>query len=146
MSLCINPSCTQPQNRDDELFCLSILRRLFSCKWWVLLAVLGVTIGPVLGVWMALYLGSEFTGAISVAISVGGAVFGASLGVMQWLVLRQQSFRANWWIVSNAVGVMVVWHGIWSKNIVLATVACTVCSAITGSVLVCLMRKPVIQT
>jgi serine/threonine protein kinase len=21
MSLCINPSCTQPQNRDDELFC-----------------------------------------------------------------------------------------------------------------------------
>ena len=35
---------------------------------------------------------------------VAGAGFGAGLGVAQWLVLRWQFLKADWWIVANALG------------------------------------------
>lgn len=35
--------------------------------------------------------------------AVGGAVVGAVIGFVQWLVLRQQVYRAGWWVLATAV-------------------------------------------
>ncbi|MBD2363798.1 protein kinase [Anabaena minutissima FACHB-250] len=125
------------------------LRQLFTCKWWVLLTVLGGIIGFVVGgiMMVTAYRAWGLTDAIS--ISVGGAVFGASLGVMQWLVLKRQVSRAEWWIIANAVGFIGIWYSVyftWSlAGTVLTTVACTFFSAITGGTLVWLMRQPAVK-
>jgi hypothetical protein len=37
-------------------------------------------------------------------IILGGAVFGASLGTVQWLVLRRQVSRSGWWVLASTVG------------------------------------------
>jgi hypothetical protein len=39
----------------------------------------------------------------AVGVSLAGAIFGATLGLMQWLVLKQQLERAGWWIAANAL-------------------------------------------
>ncbi|MBD2517496.1 serine/threonine protein kinase [Nostoc sp. FACHB-973] len=117
-----------------------MLRRLVSCKWWVLATVVGITIG--------------FLMAGIVAGAVAGAVGGTSVGMIQWLVLRRSLPRTAWWVLANSVGaaipiILVVplsqALGSPSPNrleffLVLA-VYFAIFGAITGGALVWLMRK-----
>jgi len=46
---------------------------------------------------------------VTIARAFGGVVFGALVGgfvagAMQWLVLRQQVYRAGWWVLASTVG------------------------------------------
>jgi hypothetical protein len=64
---------------------------------------------PVLGIVHQHYDPSLFV----VAVVVGGVLVGASLGVAQWLLLRQRLSRAAWWILASAVGIAVAAAGWW---------------------------------
>ena len=44
------------------------------------------------------------TAGLVAGFATFGAVLGASLGVMQWLVLRRQLSRSGWWILAGSVG------------------------------------------
>ncbi|AFY48382.1 hypothetical protein Nos7524_2543 [Nostoc sp. PCC 7524] len=237
MSLCINPSCTQPQNRDDELFCLTcgselllkgryrvmrqlggggfgltfevnevrsntpkvlkvlinnqewlqwmlantvawvvgftmfnmnrfnsnfligftlvillpatlwggmqwfILRRLFPCKWWVVLTVLGVTVGFFLSA--GIYDNWRFLGWVWVAMS--GAVWGGVLGITQWLMLRWQFSHSSWWLVANTILGSLIIYSFYAGSLVYGFVALTGFGAVTGGTLVWLMRQPAVK-
>jgi hypothetical protein len=65
------------------------------------------------------------------------AVIGASLGLVQWLVLRQQVHGAWWWIVLSTLGWSVGLMGILG-----APLAGAVAGAATGMALEFLLRHP----
>ncbi|MBD2206141.1 protein kinase [Calothrix sp. FACHB-1219] len=125
-----------------------ILRRLFSCKWWVLVTALGIILG-IFGYFVvnnALSLWNPFGFTVG-----GGTVFGASLGIMQWLVLRQRVSRAGWWIAANTVGGAVVYcnyYHYYNRNLYILDLifAFAVFAMITGGVLVWLMRESAVNT
>src|SRR3954463_8722125 len=64
--------------------------------------------------WLPTFLGFPVGGLIAMAVSgpvtsltnglIGGAVAGAVLGAAQWLALRSQLPRREWWIPATAVG------------------------------------------
>ena len=67
-----------------------VLWVLASIVGWALGSVVSDTLGDVVGqVWFD---------------SVGLIVLGASIGGMQWLVLRRQVSWAGWWVVANIAG------------------------------------------
>ena len=41
-------------------------------------------------------------GSYFLALAVATTTIGASIGLMQWLVLRQRIARAGWWILASA--------------------------------------------
>ena len=78
-----------------------------------------------------------------VAVAAGGTV----LGLLQWLVLRRQVARAGWWVLASTVGWVV---GGFVSGITDAAagwaVLGAVYGAITGIVLVWLLRRPAAGT
>jgi hypothetical protein len=52
-------------------------------------------------------VGFAIDGAVSgiASQSVFGGTIGASIGALQWLVLRRQLSRAAWWVVTTALGI-----------------------------------------
>ncbi|MDZ8240894.1 MAG: serine/threonine-protein kinase [Nostoc sp. ChiQUE01a] len=82
-----------------------MLRRLVSCKWWVLATVLGITIGFLLA--YAVGYAVVGLGSVVVVAVVLYAVGGTSLGMIQWLVLRRSLSRTGWWVLANTVGVTI---------------------------------------
>ena len=69
----------------------------------------GWTVGVVVG---QLWVGAV-AGGIGpfFRITVVGAVGGASVGIVQWLVLRAEVARAGWWVVASTVGWGVIFPG-----------------------------------
>jgi DNA-directed RNA polymerase subunit RPC12/RpoP len=134
-----------------------VLRRLFSCKWWVLLTALGILIGVVLGN-LVIFYRIDFSLFIfviewgSLMNALFGILWGTSLGLMQWLGMRRQISHSSWWIVANAVGGVVFFSirlfpgGFDSAgllvNLVLGFASLVM---ITGGVLVWLMRQPAVK-
>ena len=99
--------------------------------WWVLANTVGWAVGGYVGVAVV---------NTDVAWIVGAGACGTVLGVLQWLVLRRQVARAGRWVLASTVGWIVggplAGIGGW---VVLGAVY----GAITGPVLVRLLRKPV---
>ena len=112
-----------------------VLRRQVSRpSWWVLASTVGFAVG--------FAMGGE------VGRAVGFAVSGASVGIAQWLVLRRwQVSQASWWVLASTV-VFAVFGAVAfavSDEVVGAgalLVAMPVYGAITGGVLVWLLRQP----
>ena len=65
---------------------------------WCLASTIGMLIGFVGGFFLALYT-NEVIGGI-VPISLLGISAGLSVGLMQWLVLRQHVAEIRWWILT----------------------------------------------
>ena len=66
--------------------------------WWVLASVVGWALGSVVSDTVGDVVGKVWFD------SVGLIVLGASIGTMQWLVLRRQVSWAGWWVVANIAG------------------------------------------
>jgi hypothetical protein len=123
-----------------------ILRRYMPrAGWWVLVSTLGWILG--FGV---LALADKFTenlvtGAIQPEVSalVFFLAAGASLGILQWLVLRRHMLQAGWWVLANVVGWgilgLIVGKSLDRFTDLVAIAA--VPPAITGAVLVWLFRQ-----
>mgnify|MGYP001826418895 CR=1 FL=1 len=105
-----------------------ILRqRLAQAGWWILASALGWTAG-----WAVLItlIPPEY-GAIT------GPVLGAAMGALQWLFLRQQLYRAGWWVLVSALAWTVAFSGIMGQFLIGA-----VAGAVTGIALELLLRYP----
>ena len=75
--------------------------------WWVVATTVGIIVGaPVAAAidqanWaMAIQPSRRF-----IVWALEGAMLGAGIGIMQWLVLRQQISKAGWWILANILGI-----------------------------------------
>lgn len=78
---------------------------------WVLASLCGLAVGGAVGGVIGWFL---FKPLNWTAFQVGfwglfGALNGCSVGFVQWLVLRTQARRANWWIPASAVGWAMSW-------------------------------------
>jgi hypothetical protein len=73
---------------------------LRSARWWPLASALGGFGGVLLGAGVGTLLQS-FDALASAAAVITATV---TLGVAQWVVLRQQVKRAGWWIVASGLG------------------------------------------
>jgi hypothetical protein len=72
-----------------------------------------------------------------------GAVEGASVGMAQWLILRRWVSHAGWWVLASTVGLAVGFPLYFSDGEAVSTaVASVAVGAITGRVLVWLLRQP----
>jgi hypothetical protein len=80
-------------------------RRKPGWGFW-LLWVLASTAGWAMGLSVGLAVGNAVLNAVGDAVveAVGGAVGGAVSGVAQWLILRRQVRRADWWILASTAG------------------------------------------
>jgi hypothetical protein len=92
-------------------------------------------------------------GVINVDIGwvLGVALFGTMVGGLQWMVLRRQVARAGWWVLASTVawfaamagGALAAVDAQYGRHPVLGWVALgVVYGAITGSVLVWMLRQP----
>jgi hypothetical protein len=141
---------------------LVLRRRVSSAGWWVLASTAGFIVGFG-GVEPAIYVAfgypeemggiSSFTSFLvwTVFIALGGAV----TGILQWLILRWQVSRAGWWVLASTVGwgcAAVAWAGIrlleydyetLTPTLLLLVGGGVVLGAVTGAVLVWLLRQPV---
>ena len=123
-----------------------ILRRFIArAGWWVLASIVGLAVG--FGVCSAVLFADDFAQDVGFAIAgaVAGTVIGAALGIAQWLVLRRHVARAGWWVLASAVGVAIFETVDFAMQfdagpVFLVGVAAY--SAITGGVLVWLLRQP----
>jgi hypothetical protein len=123
-----------------------ILRRYIPrAGWWVLVSTAGWLLG--FGV---LAVAEKFTENLmtrAIQSEVFALVFflaaGASLGILQWLLLRRHMLRAGWWVLANVVGWgilgLIVGKSL-DRFTDLAAMA-AVPPAITGAVLVWLLRQ-----
>jgi hypothetical protein len=68
--------------------------------------MLASSIGVALGLAGGFAVGFAIGGAVSgiVSQSLFGVVVGASVGTMQWLVLRRHICRAGWWVLASVLG------------------------------------------
>lgn len=113
---------------------------------WVLATILGTSISIVVASAMLHSIGGETISSI-LANSVPKilanvsmmAAFGAFIGLAQWLVLRQRTSQAGWWVLANSLG----WAAGGATGLMLAIGI--VVGAITGFVLVRLMRSAVLE-
>jgi len=78
------------------------LRRLISI-WWIAATFAAWGIFWTANLAGLLGTGSGVLGKILEGLG-HGAVFGGLLGLFQWLVLRNQTPNASWWIIANIVG------------------------------------------
>ena len=125
---------------------LVVRRRIAPMGWWVLASILGFGVGLAAG---------EAVGP-GVPLIVGraliGTIIGLAVGVAQWLVLRRQVARAEWWILASVVGWILAWIVIRSAEasenqpIVLVYLlggsGAAVAGIITGAALIWLSRSP----
>lgn len=76
-----------------------VLRPHYDREWIVATVVGGLcgTVPALLGGLM-IFFGLGLVGLCS------GAIFGAAIGIAQWLLLKRNHSRAEWWIGANALG------------------------------------------
>jgi hypothetical protein len=129
---------------------LVLRRRITGAGWWILAsAVAGAVIqqGDIVSFDKSLSFGDLMR--YTLVMALGGAV----AGILQWLVLRTQVFRAGWWVLASTVGwglSMTMWGAgmvlqyVWGDSGTLIMVGGgPVLGAITGVALVWLLRQPV---
>lgn len=78
------------------------LRRLVS-PWWIAATFAAWAIFWTINLAGLLGEGSGVMGKIIEGLG-HGAVFGGLLGLFQWLVLRNKTQNAHWWIIANVFG------------------------------------------
>jgi hypothetical protein len=77
-----------------------------SWLWWVLASAIGLVVGACASRNLASsYLARHWNRGVLLASH--GFALGASVGMLQWLVLRRRVARAGWWIPASAAGWMV---------------------------------------
>ena len=127
-----------------------VLRRYIArAGWWVLASIVGLAVG--FGVCAAVLFADDFADDVGFAMAgaVAGTVIGASLGIAQWLVLRRHVARAGWWVLASAVGVATFETVDFAMSFDPGgafIVGVAVYGAITGGVLVWLLRQPALET
>jgi hypothetical protein len=102
---------------------------------------------------LATSLGFAMFGAVNeantVVFAVVFAVVGAAVGIAQWLVLRQHLRRAGWWALASTMGfatygaVPSLYETVYGAvGVVVVLTIVAMYGAITGAVLVWLLRQP----
>ncbi len=71
---------------------------------WVLASVAGGTVGGTGALVAADIMGAAMGTDFITNLVAGGAFLGASLGMAQWLLMRQRFARTGWWVVASTVG------------------------------------------
>jgi len=127
---------------------LVLRRRVSGAVWWVLASAAGG-----LGILQAGFEGLSYSLSFGALLSFTGivALGGAVTGTLQWLVLRGQFSRAGWWVLASTVGWglggSVLGAFPWGVGDTDARVALVVTAAVlgavTGGVLVWLLRQPI---
>ncbi len=131
-----------------------LILRIFVSRtgWWVLASTAGFAVGWG-GVFVAIFgypegMGgmSSFTNVLGKAVVV--ALGGAVTGILQWLVLRGKVSRAGWWVLASTVGLalgVTVADAIPNEMDLLGVLLLpgAVLGAVTGGVLIWLLRQPV---
>ena len=126
---------------------LALRQRLPRAGWWILASIAGWIAGfAMTGVVYLLTrsIVGEATNYEVVALIFALAI-GASLGVTQWLVLRQSFSRTGWWVIANLVGWVVTFLAVGKSldRFVDLVSLSVVPPAVTGLALVWLLRPPV---
>jgi len=132
------------------------LRRYFSgAIKWILASSAGMVIGSVVA--MPLKLRDLYIRPSGFQLDevMYGAVFGVLLGAAQWLALRTWVHNSGWWIVGNAVGwtlgmtvgefLLLDWNSTYA-SFVYTMITESMPTAVTGVVLVMLLRNPLRRT
>ncbi len=70
---------------------------------WVLTNIVGWSGGAILG-WIGGTVVYQSVRSHFMALTIFGFAVGASVGIMQWLVLRRRVYRAGWWVLATATG------------------------------------------
>ena len=139
-----------------------VLRRhLRGAGWWLLVTALGFIAGSFMGTpvssMMRLSAVAEWTGLRVTGVLTGFAVIGLTVGVLQWFVLQRWVFRAVWWILMETAGIVFSVAVAMAVDLVLSTAAFPdwvnqvvffgvigmISGAISGLVLVSLLKRPV---
>ena len=129
-----------------------LLRRLFSgTAWWLIWGTFGRALGMLIGSITIVIISHLFNlpagfWATSIYLTLRGAVLGAS----QWLVLKQWRTRAAWWVLGNAIGWMLgptllalfIPSTTISASIINDLIAVAIAGAVTGAVMVWILRQP----
>jgi hypothetical protein len=81
---------------------------------------------------------------------LGLAGLGFGVSGMQWLVMRRRVSRAGWWVLANTAGFALAIGGgtyfdVSEKLLRILTVVLPLAGAVTGGVLVWLLRKPLTE-
>ena len=141
---------------------LVLRRQVKRGGWWILASAVGwaVTWAHFMGGLGVVY---EFTlrtpGYELMLLMIGAWLVGGTVtGGLQWLVLRGQFFRAGWWLATSAlswsVGMVMQWPvevvimniGLIPNLTQLFVVTGTVYGAITGTVLMWLLRQRLVDS
>lgn len=77
--------------------------RRFVSLWWIPATFAAWAIFWTINLAGLLGIGNGVTGKILEGLG-HGALFGGLLGLFQWLVLRNQTQNAHWWIYANVLG------------------------------------------
>ena len=113
---------------------LLLRRYLPRMGWWIVATTLGLLLGLVGGglLFHTLYsiLDSLWFGILNTVL------IGGSMGLVQWLVLRQRVHHAAWWILANVLGWGVVGWGAatLSNQMVIPAVSLLLVPGITTSI------------
>ncbi len=127
---------------------LMLRRQLAGAAWWIVASLVsGVVAGGVIyGVGGDAGFTAEVARDLDVGWVVEAALYGAVLGVLQWLVLRWQVALSGLWVLASTVGWVVgdpVCSSLMDFGALSWVVFGAVYGAITGLVLVWLLRRPV---
>jgi hypothetical protein len=117
-------------------------RRPFQPGRWVLVSIVGGSVGGAVALSMGEAVGDA--SSFELAVTVGFTVIGAFVGIAQWIVLRRQLPRAGWWILAGSMGTAGTMAAALAAREtvgVSAALALIIYGAITGSVLLWLLRQ-----
>jgi len=129
-----------------------VMRRLFSkTAWWLVAGTFGRAVGMLIGSMAIVIISHQFN--LQAGIWSNGiylTVRGAVLGTSQWLILKQWRTKAGWWVLGNAIGWMLgptlldlfVPSISISAPIISDLISVAVAGAVTGAVMVWILRQP----
>jgi hypothetical protein len=131
---------------------LILRKRVERSGWWVLASVVGYAVGPAVGpvVFRAVTGAAPDAESEYVFRVVTGAGLGAVVGTGQWLILRKRVERSGWWVLASVVGYAVAYvvaevvygYVFWAVA-VHGAITEGMYSAITGGMLVLMLRRPI---
>ena len=75
--------------------------------WWVAATFLGWTLGPLSALIISTNLYTVINTETTWFMLFIGFIIGGSIGLAQWLVLRQLVHHAGWWILANILGLEI---------------------------------------
>jgi formylglycine-generating enzyme required for sulfatase activity len=112
-----------------------ILRqRISQAGWWVLAAIAGAAVG---------FSANMTLLESGILLTRGGIWIGALTGILQWFILRKQTYQSGWWVLASTVGWEVGWtvgYVVAPGTVMSAGLAFAIASAITGGLLVWLLQ------